>query len=140
MKCMHTLATLAMLVVLACGFAAANDDKEGEGEGKKGAALRGPIKSVDAIKSTITLAVRESNDDVEDSPLVEKTFPVAKDAKITVDGKDAKLGDLKASSQAIVNLSEDRKSVIRITVGKGKGGDNEGAEKSQPKAKEKGKG
>lgn len=136
---MRALATLAMLVVLACGFAAANDDKEGEGKGKKGASLRGPIKAVDATKGTITLAVRESNDDVENAPLVEKTFPVAKDARIAVDGKDAKLGDLKAGSQAIVNLSEDRKSVIRITVGKGKGGDNEG-EKSKPKAKEKGKG
>jgi hypothetical protein len=138
MTCFKTSAAILALVALAC-LASAADDKEGEGKGKKGAVLRGPVKAVDPTKGTLTLAVREGNDDVEDAPLVDKTFPVAKDARITVDGKEAKLGDLKAGSQAIVNLSADRKTVTRITVGKGKGGDNEG-EKSQPKPEEKGKG
>lgn len=132
-------ATLVAIVALTCMTGAAADDTKGEGQGKKGGALRGQVKAVDATKSTITLSVREGNDDVENAPLVDRTFAVAKDATIVVDGKTAKLGDVKPASQATVNLSEDRKTVTRITVGRGKGGDTEG-ERSQPKREEKGKG
>jgi hypothetical protein len=119
-----------------------DDDKEGEGKGKrkKGASFTAQVTAVDVTKNTITLAVRDGNggDDVENAPLVDKTFAVAKDAKISIDGKAATLADVKANSRAAVSLTDDRKTVTAITIGKGKGG-GEGGEKSQPK-KEKGKG
>ena len=51
--------------------------------------LSAPLKSVDASKNTISVTVgtRAAKED--------KTYQVAKDAKITIDGKEAKLADLK---------------------------------------------
>ena len=120
------------------GKAVGGDDKEGEGKGKgkKGTSFTAQVTAVDVTKSTITLAVRDGT--AENSPLVDKTFAVAKDAKISIAGKAAKLADVKTNSRAAVSLTDDRKTVTGITLGKGKGGD-EGGEKSQPK-KEKGKG
>jgi len=139
---LRNLTALAVCLAFACILTAAGDDKEGEGKGKgkKGTSITAQVTAVDVTKSTITLAVRDGsgNDDTENSPLVDKTFAVAKDAKISIDGKAAKLADVKANSRASISLTDDRKTVTGITVGKGKGG-GEGGEKSQPK-KEKGKG
>ena len=52
------------------------------------------VASVDAKESTVMLAVKG------DGGVVEKLFPVAPDAKITVDGKDAKLADVPKNSTA----------------------------------------
>jgi hypothetical protein len=73
-------------------------------------AITVPLKGVDAGKSTITVSVgaRGAKED--------KTYKVAKDAKITIDGKDAALADLKEGATAAVTLG-DGEVVIQIRTG-----------------------
>lgn len=70
-------------------------------------ALSAPLKSVDADKNTITITVgpRGAKED--------KTLKVAKEAKIVIDGKDAKLGDLKAGAPVGL-IVDDGDMVIQI--------------------------
>ncbi|MBI1830364.1 MAG: hypothetical protein HYR84_02800 [Planctomycetes bacterium] len=56
----------------------------------EGPAMMGMLKAIDADKRTITIAIPRGRNDVE-----EKTLSVAKDARVTFDGKETKLGDLK---------------------------------------------
>ena len=50
--------------------------------------FRGKIKAVDAEKNTISLNAAKGKPD--------RVFTLAKDAKLTLDGKEAKLADIKA--------------------------------------------
>src|SRR5262245_1764130 len=64
------------------------------------------IKAIDAKAGTITIAGKKAD----------QTLKLAADAKVTLDGKDAKLADIKAG-QAFVKLSEDGQSVVALAVG-----------------------
>src|SRR5262249_2130455 len=84
-----------------------------------GATIHGTVVSVDAEKKTITVAVPR-NDGTKDTD--EKTFTLAKDAKVTLDepaekGKaqpTGKLGDLTAGTHVTVSLAADRTSARAI--------------------------
>jgi len=81
----------------------------------EGATLPGQIRAVDAAAGTITIA-RVSRGENLDA----KTFPVAKDARIVIDGIEAKLADLKVSESgpfATLRLSLDQKTVQSILAG-----------------------
>jgi hypothetical protein len=75
------------------------------------------IKSVDATKGTITVATRVARGDNPE----EKTLPVAKDARIVIEGAEVKLADIKPNDEmfAVLRLSLDSKTVQAITVGRG---------------------
>ncbi len=82
----------------------------------EGPSMGGLIKSVDAAKGTITVAVPVARGEAPE----EKTFPVAKDARIVIDGNEAKLADVKPSddgSFAMLRLTLDQKTVQALTVG-----------------------
>jgi hypothetical protein len=64
-----------------------------------------PLKSVDAEKNTITVVTGGGRREKQD-----KTYQVAKDAKITIDGKEAKLTDLKEG--AVLRLSVDEEDKV----------------------------
>lgn len=77
------------------------------------------IKAVDAAKGTITVLTRVARGD---DP-VEKTLPVSKEARVVIEGAEAKLADLKPSEEggfAMVRLSLDSKTVQGINVGRGR--------------------
>ncbi len=57
----------------------------------EGPTLTGMLKAIDADKRAITIAFPRGRGEAEE----EKTLTVAKDAHINIDGKDAKLADLK---------------------------------------------
>jgi RNA polymerase sigma factor (sigma-70 family) len=83
----------------------------------QGPTVYGPIKAVAADMGTITLVLRAARGD---TPAEEKTFPVAKDARILLEGKDGKLADLKADETGpavALKLALDQKAVNSITVG-----------------------
>ena len=80
-----------------------------------GPAQRRVIASVDADKRTLSYK-REAG---------AETLAVASDVKVTIDGKDAKLADVKPGSQAILWMSIDQKTVRIIQVGKRRGGDGD---------------
>ena len=81
----------------------------------EGPTLPGQIRAVDAAAGTVTIA-RVSRGENLDS----KTLPVAKDARIVIDGVEAKLADIKVSDTgpfATLRLSLDQKTVQSILAG-----------------------
>jgi biopolymer transport protein ExbD len=64
------------------------------------APVSGKIKSVDAEKSSITVTVGEED----------KAYTVNDGAKISIDGKDGKLADLKAGMNVKLTLNDDGKA------------------------------
>jgi hypothetical protein len=84
----------------------------------QGPSVPGMIKAIDLANSTITIATRVSRED----PPEEKSYPVAKDATIVIDGEQAKLDAIKVADDgpfAMLRLSLDQKTVQAITVGRG---------------------
>ncbi len=85
-------------------------DKKGAGDAKKEPMLSGIVHSFDAAKGTITVTFRKLDDDVE------RTFDLGKDAKLLVDGKEAKPADLKAGHAVILILADDGQTVRSLRV------------------------
>jgi len=98
------LSALAVLA-LVCGASAA--DKK-----KKAPTAQGTVKSVDAQAGTITLEAKKTKK--VDTP--EQTISVNKDAKVNVDGKEAKLEEVKAGVVAKLTLTEDKKAATEVAV------------------------
>ena len=96
------------------------DQKEAMSVHAEGPTVYGLLKVADPKKNTITLTLRPGRgDDVGE----EKTFDVAAEAHITLDGKESKLGDLKADDNGPpvgMKLSLDQKVVRTINVGGGR--------------------
>jgi hypothetical protein len=85
----------------------------------EGATFGGTVKSVDAAKSTITLITRRGRDG---TPEEEKTFTVAKDARVLIDGTESKLADIKVADDgptAGLRFALDQKTVNSISIGTG---------------------
>jgi hypothetical protein len=81
----------------------------------EGPNLPGQIKSVDTANSTVTILTRVSRGENPE----EKTYPVAKDARIVIDGNEVKLADIKTGDDGrfvMLRLSLDQKSVQGITA------------------------
>jgi RNA polymerase sigma factor (sigma-70 family) len=92
---------------------------------EEGAFLSAPLKSVDAEKRTITVTV-EGRQGKQD-----KTFQVAKDARVMLEGKEAKLTDLKAGTQLHLTASvDDANTIVQIQTSprRGRGQNEEGPE------------
>lgn len=84
---------------------------------KKKAAPAGKVKSVDVKENKITLEGKKKKDGTTGP---DRTFDVAKDAKVTVNGETKALADLKAGDAVNLTLSEDQKAVTAISIGKKK--------------------
>ena len=65
------------------------------------------ILSVDADKRTITIKGEREN----------TSFPVSKEARFAVNGREAKLADVKPGVLSLVQFSDDQKTVVAITQG-----------------------
>lgn len=74
--------------------------------------MAGELKAVDAAKNNVTLSTFSRADGKS-----EKSYSVAKDAKILRDGRDAKLADLEVGSKATLTLSLDQAAVVSIVAG-----------------------
>jgi RNA polymerase sigma factor (sigma-70 family) len=75
-----------------------------------GSSLAGVLKTVDIGKRTltVTLTVRKGE------PVEDKTFDVAKDVTVNIDGKGGQLRDLHAEVQINIKLAADQKTVNSI--------------------------
>lgn len=85
----------------------------------EGPNLPGQIKSVDAANGTVTVLSRVARGENPE----EKTYPVAKDARIVIDGNEVKLADLKGDDNGrfvMLRLSLDQKSVQSIMAVQGR--------------------
>ena len=79
----------------------------------EGPHLPGQIKSVDTANGTVTILTRVARGENPE----EKTYPVAKDARIVIDGNEVKLADIKTGDDGrfvMLRLSLDQKSVQGI--------------------------
>jgi hypothetical protein len=86
----------------------ANDDVvQIQAEGPSGVLV---IRSVDVGKRTITFPAA-------DRGAQEKVMPVARDAQIEIEGRPAKLSDLKAEQRATVIMSLDLSEIVAVAVG-----------------------
>src|SRR5262249_41138851 len=75
---------------------------------KKFPGFSGSVKSVDAAKGTITVSATKGDTSVE------RTFEVAKDAHVSVDGKETNLNDVKAGLHVNVKIGEDKMTAVAI--------------------------
>ena len=85
----------------------------------EGPSLPALIKAVDSANGTVTVATRVGRGENPE----EKTLPVAKDARIVLDGNESKLADIKVFDNgpfAMLRLSLDQKSVQSIQTGLGR--------------------
>lgn len=81
----------------------------------EGPSVAGTLKTIDAANGTVTLVIGGRGDDPQ-----EKTWPVAKNARIVFDGNEAKLADIKLGDTglfAMLRLSLDQKTVQGIVAG-----------------------
>ena len=85
----------------------------------EGPSLPALIKAVDSANGTVTVATRVGRGENSE----EKTLPVAKDARIVLDGNESTLADIKVFDNgpfAMLRLSLDQKSVQSIQTGQGR--------------------
>jgi biopolymer transport protein ExbD len=75
------------------------------------ATLEGTIKKVDGDKSTLVVTDKDKKD---------VTVTVIKDAKITLDGKEAKLADLKEGQSVKVTHEDNKASAVEAKAAKDK--------------------
>lgn len=102
------MALIALFVVAAISHAADKADK------KKGKGVAGTVKSVDASAKSITLTVKVKKETSD------KTFAVADDAKVSINGEEKSLSDIEAGAKVQCKVSEDGQTVTAINIGKKK--------------------
>lgn len=87
----------------------------------EGPSVNGVIKSVDAEKRTLTFEGRKARGDTPEEE--GKTYTIARDARILIDGKDSKLNDIKPDGTlaASLRLSLDQKVAQSVSIGTGVG-------------------
>jgi RNA polymerase sigma factor (sigma-70 family) len=86
----------------------------------EGPTIHGWFKAADGTKGTITLVTRRARDGSAEE---EKTFNVAKDARVFNEGKETRLGDLKLEENGppvLLRMSLDQQVVHAITIGGGR--------------------
>lgn len=85
----------------------------------EGPSANGRLKSIDAGKGTITVEIFVARGENPE----EKTYTFAKDVRVTIDGKEGKLADIKVEDGtfAQVRLSLDQKTVQAIMIGRPRG-------------------
>ena len=94
-RCVGSLLVLSLAAVIACA-----------------ATVEGTIKKVECTKEKCSIVVTAKDKDT--------TFNLAKDCKVTVDGKEAKVTDLKEGQTAKVTYEKTQASVVDATSAKKK--------------------
>ena len=83
--------------------------------------LAATVKGTEKSDNTITVFVGERDQ--------EHVYPLAKAVKVVIDGKEAKLEDVKERARVQLTFDKDDKTVTQITIGRGRG--REGAERRE---------
>jgi len=86
------------------------------GEGKAITAVRATGQKVNGIVKSVTADTITIGGKVED-----RTVKLAADGKVTLQGKDAKLSDIKAGDKVIIQLTADDSAALLVTDGAGAG-------------------
>ena len=86
-------------------------EKPAKPEGLKSPGHSGTLKAVDTAKGTIVVSTPVKGGGTND-----ETFTTGGDTKVYLDGKEAKLGDLKVGQPVSVKLTQDRSKAIGVSV------------------------
>lgn len=107
---MKRIGLLSLALVMLGAFAAAVVAGEAAKPAKAGKGMHGMVSSVDTNAKSVTIDMKKK--DKKES----MTVTVADDAKIKVNGKDAKLADVKAGMSATLVLSDDGKMAKEVSA------------------------
>jgi RNA polymerase sigma factor (sigma-70 family) len=88
------------------------DQKEAVSVIISGPTFRGVLKSADAQRGTVTVAVVVSKGEPEQT----STYTAGKDTRITVDGREVKLADVPVEATVVLQLAPDAKALQSITA------------------------
>jgi hypothetical protein len=114
-----SLKTAAVFAAFACagllaGGPSAGQERKKAAPAKDGATVRGTLAGVDAGKNTVTITTRTFDRKSGEGTETNKTFTLAKDAKVVQDEAAARLADLKLGFTAVVKL--DGTTVVSVSV------------------------
>jgi hypothetical protein len=98
---------------------AAQERKKG-GE-KDSSVVKGTLAAVDAEKNSVTVTTRTFNRATKEATETNKTFPLAKDAKVLQDAAAAKLADLKKGNPVTLRLEGASASSVSVDGGTAQG-------------------
>ena len=117
---MNRLVGLFAATVLAfgapAGLSAADKADKATKKAAKQAAVQGTVKAVDAKANTVTLTLKGK----KGQPGEDKTFTLAASAKVTADGKETKLADLKAGTPVAATINASKEVTQLSTANKKK--------------------
>ncbi|HEX3149909.1 MAG TPA: hypothetical protein VHR66_17665 [Gemmataceae bacterium] len=85
--------------------------KPSKPDGGKLPGASGTVKAIDAAKGTLTISIATKGGATND-----ETYALDKETKITVDGKEGKLADVKAGLHAGVMLTADKSKAVAVKV------------------------
>ena len=100
-----------------------NDNKNDNGKNEE----NGTLKAVDIAKSFITFTVKG------EGKVVDRTYILAKDVAVFLNGKASKLSDLKVGMRVTLTQSEDRKLVVKIRAGNQENQNDDGQQNQKDK-------
>src|SRR5262245_17231200 len=98
----------------------AQERKRGAGE-KDGSVVKGTLASVDADKNSVTVTVHSFNRTTGQATDTNKTFALAKDAKVLQDAAAAKLADLKKGNPVTLRLEGASAASVSVDGGTAQG-------------------
>src|SRR5262245_33556322 len=98
----------------------AQERKRGAGE-KDGSVVKGTLASVDADKNSVTVTVHSFNRTTGQATDTNKTFALAKDAKVLQDAVAAKLADLKKGNPVTLRLEGTSAASVSVDGGTAQG-------------------
>lgn len=88
---------------------------------KDGTVVKGTLASVDAEKNSVTITIHSFNRATQEGKDTDKTFPLAKDAKVLRDGAAAKLADLKKGHPVTLRLDGSSAASVSVDGGTAQG-------------------
>src|SRR5262245_65415664 len=109
-----SLGAALLVAILLCALGGAAQERKKNPDDKDGNTVKATLASVDAEKNTVTVTIHTFNRTTQEGKDTNKTYALAKDAKVLQDAAAAKLTDLKKGFPVTVHL--DGTTANRISV------------------------
>jgi hypothetical protein len=99
----------------------AAQERKKNADGKDGSVVKGTLAAVDAEKNSVTVTIHTFNRATQEGTDTDKTFPLAKDAKVLLDAAAAKLVDLKKGYPVTLRLDGAKAASVSVDGGTAQG-------------------
>lgn len=118
---MDTTLLTAIMLGAFCEERVAAQERKRNADGKDGTVVKGRLASVDAEKNSVTVTIHTFNRATQEETDTDKTFPLAKDAKVIQDAAAAKLTDLKKGNPVTLQLKGTSAASVSVDGGTAQG-------------------